>query len=224
VEFTIHPVVDADGGLTGIAATVRDVTARFEQTRALKRELAAVTATVTPAAPSVVSDGDTEGGGEVRATGCADTTVPPDELAAFEVATRDLVGVALRSVEHLEVSLPQFRLLWVLRELGRCSSTECARALGVARSSVTRLADRLHASGHLVRGADPANRSVVTLELAPRGNELVQQVIDRRRHELGHALDHLDATARTACALLLHDLHERLGDGRPDTLHSLMPL
>ena len=94
-----------------------------------------------------------------------------DELVAFEVATRDLVGLALRSIEHLEMSRLQFRLLRVLHEVGRSSSTECAQALGVVGSSVTRLADRLHASGHLVRGADPGNRSVVTLELTDSGAE-----------------------------------------------------
>lgn len=40
VEFTIHPLTGPDGSLTGIAATLRDVTARFEELRALRKELA----------------------------------------------------------------------------------------------------------------------------------------------------------------------------------------
>jgi PAS domain S-box-containing protein len=40
VEFTIVPLRDPDRGLVGIAAIMRDVTARFEETRALKRQLA----------------------------------------------------------------------------------------------------------------------------------------------------------------------------------------
>lgn len=133
---------------------------------------------------------------------------PVDELVAFEMATRDLVGVALRSVENLEVSLPQFRLLMVLKELGRSTSTDCAKALGVVGSSVTRLADRLHASGHLVRGSDPSNRSIVTLELTPLGRKLVKQVTARRRKELGRVLDRLDPDQRAACASALRTLHE----------------
>jgi len=42
VEFTILPFRDAAGARVGIAATLRDVTARFEETRALRRELAAL--------------------------------------------------------------------------------------------------------------------------------------------------------------------------------------
>ncbi|MCV7003029.1 PAS domain-containing protein [Mycolicibacterium alvei] len=40
VEFVIHPVSDTSGQLIGVAATLRDVTARFEETRDLKRRLA----------------------------------------------------------------------------------------------------------------------------------------------------------------------------------------
>jgi len=41
VEFTILPVHDEAGRLVGIAAYLRDATARFEEMRALRRELAA---------------------------------------------------------------------------------------------------------------------------------------------------------------------------------------
>jgi len=47
VEFTIVPFTDNTGRITGIAAIIRDVTARFEEARALRRELAART-TVPP--------------------------------------------------------------------------------------------------------------------------------------------------------------------------------
>ncbi len=43
VEFTIVPLRDEGGGLIGMAAILRDVTKRFEEIRALKRQLAEVT-------------------------------------------------------------------------------------------------------------------------------------------------------------------------------------
>lgn len=42
VEFTILPLHNAAGKLIGIAAFLRDATARFEEARALRRELAAL--------------------------------------------------------------------------------------------------------------------------------------------------------------------------------------
>lgn len=147
-----------------------------------------------------------------------------EELSAFEVATRDLVGVALRSVEDLEVSLPQFRLLLVLQGLGRAGSSQCAEALGVAASSVTRLADRLDASGHLVRGVDPNNRSVVTLELTAAGRRLVRQVTTRRRRQLSQVLDRLEPAKRAACAAVLEELHQLLVEAGADAPPDRLPL
>lgn len=149
------------------------------------------------------------------------TKTPVGELVAFEVATRDLVGIALRSVDQVGVSLPQFRLLLVLQQLGRSTSTECANALGVAGSSVTRLADRLHTNGHLIRGTDPRNRSVVTLELTAQGRKLVRQVTARRRRELSRVLNGIDPAERAACAAVLRILHERFSE---DDRHRATPL
>lgn len=41
VEFTIHPVLGADGQVVGLAATIRDVTATFQELRTLRRAAAA---------------------------------------------------------------------------------------------------------------------------------------------------------------------------------------
>jgi PAS domain S-box-containing protein len=42
VEFTIVPFSAADGNMAGIAAVMRDTTARFEELRALRKQLAAL--------------------------------------------------------------------------------------------------------------------------------------------------------------------------------------
>src|SRR5262249_9107370 len=42
LEFTIVPLKDGEGRITGVAALMRDVTARFEETRELRRKLAAL--------------------------------------------------------------------------------------------------------------------------------------------------------------------------------------
>jgi PAS domain S-box-containing protein len=50
VEFTILPLHDSSGAILGIAAFLRDVTARFEEVRGLRRELAALKAQGSSAA------------------------------------------------------------------------------------------------------------------------------------------------------------------------------
>lgn len=48
LEFTIAPLRDRSGRLTGLAAIMRDVTGRFEAMRALKRKLAEATSKPPP--------------------------------------------------------------------------------------------------------------------------------------------------------------------------------
>ena len=48
VEFTIVPFTDGSGQMVGIAAIMRDTTARFEELRALRRQLAAHQAASRP--------------------------------------------------------------------------------------------------------------------------------------------------------------------------------
>lgn len=49
VAFTIVPFVDDKGGMVGIAAIMRDVTTQFEETRALRKEVAALKQRQQPA-------------------------------------------------------------------------------------------------------------------------------------------------------------------------------
>jgi len=44
IEFTIAPFADATGRMIGIAAIMRDITAQFEELRALRKKLAAAAA------------------------------------------------------------------------------------------------------------------------------------------------------------------------------------
>jgi DNA-binding MarR family transcriptional regulator len=135
------------------------------------------------------------------------------DVAALELMTRAMVGLTMRSVEVLggEVSLPQFRLLLQLSGLGRVSSSRLAAETGIGASSVTRLADKLEAGGYLVRGADPRNRSVVTLEVTPAGVELVARVVTRRHELLAAVLDQMTATERAQAARVARRLTDLSG-------------
>jgi DNA-binding MarR family transcriptional regulator len=152
--------------------------------------------------------------------------VTEDEIAAFQTATRDLIGVALRSLETMngEVTLPQMRMLLALDDLGRCPSSRVAQALGLGASSVTRLADRLVTSGHIVRGDVPHHRSVVTLELSERGREVVDAVLRWRHEELARILAALTPEQRAATAEGMRAFHRVLGESYSAGLHGPVPL
>lgn len=138
----------------------------------------------------------------------------PGTEQVLQAATRVLAGVALRSLDVLEsaVTLPQFRLLAVLAGLGPVPSGRAARALGLDPSTVTRLADRLVAAGHVARGTSPHHRGVVTLELTASGRNLVATADAWRRYELARIMARLAPAERAAVTAALGLLVEAAGE------------
>jgi DNA-binding MarR family transcriptional regulator len=149
-----------------------------------------------------------------------------EAVEVLQAATRVLAGLALRSVDALDgaVSLAQLRLLAVLADLGPARSGQVARALGLEASTVTRLADRMVAAGHVRRGTDPGHRGVVTLELTDSGQRLVAEVAAWRHRELGQILDRLTPADRAAVTAALQLLVKAAGEGHGVIPRPLVPL
>lgn len=156
----------------------------------------------------------------------AEPELQPETVEVLQAATRVLAGVALRSLDVLDgaVTLPQFRMLAVLADLGRARSVHVARALGLEASTVTRLADRLVAAGHVTRGSEPGHRGVVTLELTATGQHLVSLVAAWRDQELARILQQIPSAKRVQVTGALRQLVEAAGEGYGLISRSLVPV
>ena len=150
----------------------------------------------------------------------------PGAAEVLQAATRLLAGVALRSLDVLDaaVTLPQFRLLAVLADLGPVPSGQAARALGLDPSTVTRLADRMVAAGHVTRGTDPRHRGVVTLALTASGRDLVAAASAWRRRELARIMARLTPAEQAAATTALAQLVRAAGDDYGVSEHRPVPL
>ena len=150
----------------------------------------------------------------------------PGAAEVLQAATRVLAGVALRSLDALDaaVTLPQFRLLAVLADLGPVPTGRAARTLGLDPSTVTRLADRMVAAGHVTRGTDPQHRGVVTLELTATGRQLVDVSDAWRRQELARIMARLPPPDQEAVTAALGLLVAAAGDDYGITAHRPVPL
>jgi DNA-binding MarR family transcriptional regulator len=155
-----------------------------------------------------------------------DPGLPPGTTEVLQAATRMLAGVALRSLEalHAAVTLPQFRLLAVLADVGPVASGRAAQTLGLDRSTVTRLADRMVAAGHVTRGADPRHRGVVTLELTASGRDLVATASAWRQQELARIMARLTPAERAAVTVALGLLVRAAGEDYGVTASRPVPL
>lgn len=127
------------------------------------------------------------------------------------MATRDLVGIAVDSLSASDgLTLTQLRLLVAVAESDGGSCSAIARLLGVSASTVTRMADRLHASGHLARAHAAHNRSVVLLTLTEHGAETVRTVLAHRDTVYEAALAAMDPATAAQVGGVLMALHEAL--------------
>ena len=150
----------------------------------------------------------------------------PGAAEVLQAATRVLAGVALRSLDALDsaVTLPQFRLLAVLADLGPVPTGQAARTLGLDPSTVTRLADRMVAAGYAVRGTAPQHRGMVTLELTDSGRHLVEVADGWRRQELARIMARLAPSDQEAVTAALGLLVAAAGDDYGISAHRPVPL
>ena len=82
------------------------------------------------------------------------------------------------------ISFQQARALTLLHERGPLQATRLATALGIAPSTLTRLADRLVRDGLVERVADPDDRRAVLLSESRKGARLAERVKAWRLAEL----------------------------------------
>lgn len=133
------------------------------------------------------------------------------EADAVLAACRVLVAVSAQSMAAVEdvADLTQVRALVVIASKGAVSLSELAEATGIHLTRASRLCDRLVLKGLLNRADDPANRRQLTLTLTPAGQQVVQEVMRRRREAIRPILDrmskHMTKQRRTEIALLLQE-------------------
>lgn len=116
----------------------------------------------------------------------------PDALVdELVVVSRALMSVAARSLDDVDLSLPQFRSLVVLAEQGPMATTELADAVGVHQSTATRGTDRLARMGLVTRQRDDVDRRRVLIKLTARGTRTVQKVRTRRREAMAEVVQRM---------------------------------
>jgi len=88
----------------------------------------------------------------------------------------------------MEISALQFNALLAIREFGPLTMGDLGKHLFVACSTATDLADRMEAAKLVERIRDKKDRRVVRLQLLPRGEDVLNEVIAERQSFIGEVL------------------------------------
>ena len=137
-------------------------------------------------------------------------SVATGELAA-ELAGRlgDLTHVLRRVVDH-SASPTVTAVLATLERDGPKRVSELAQVARVAQPTMTGLLRRLVEEGTVVRGADPHDQRVVTIELTQAGRDTLRGIRRMRAAALASRLDQLDSADREALARAIPALDKLL--------------
>lgn len=98
---------------------------------------------------------------------------------------RDILG-------NFDITNPQFDALLVLRDFGELTMGELCGKMFLACSTATDLIDRMERNGLIERVRDTADRRVIRLRMLPKGNAIIDEVLEARRNYLAKTLSELD--------------------------------
>lgn len=163
-------------------------------------------------------------------SGCVDDNPvhprhPVDEgsVEAIFLASKALLGVVARSIAPTleNITLPQLRVLVVLRTTGPIKMSALAQWIAVQPSTFSRTVDRLVAKGLVIRQPSEDSRREILVAATPQGTELVDAVAERRRNELRQILAILAPADQAEMALILGRFADAAGEPRADTLLTL---
>jgi DNA-binding MarR family transcriptional regulator len=138
-----------------------------------------------------------------------------DELVdAVLGSSRALVAVAARSLANVaeDVTLAQYRFLIELASRGRQRLADLATALGVDRSTATRMCDRLVRKQLVTRRRAQDDRRTVRVSLTNAGAELVTEVSRRRRAEIATIVERMPAADRDSVVVALRAFADAAGE------------
>ena len=78
------------------------------------------------------------------------------------------------------LSMPQFSILMQLHHKGPCGMSEISERFDITAAAASQLTEKLVQGGYIERAEDPNDRRAKSIELTPKGKELVEAGMTER--------------------------------------------
>jgi MarR family transcriptional regulator, organic hydroperoxide resistance regulator len=113
-------------------------------------------------------------------------------FTAFQTSNRHIQQDLASSLKEMNVTGPQFYILYLLSASEGTKSTELADKLDVKPSAITVMIDRLLKNNFVIRERDEKDRRIVKLKLTSEGREVFEKGKAKRREIFSKYLAYLD--------------------------------
>lgn len=87
-------------------------------------------------------------------------------------------------INELNITIPQFTALQILIHNGSMTIGELSQKMALACSTITDLVDRMEKTELVARKKDDRDKRIVIVEVLPKGYDILEQVLDKRRKYL----------------------------------------
>jgi DNA-binding MarR family transcriptional regulator len=135
------------------------------------------------------------------------TDYVPHLIAAINQFRDSALDGALRK---LGLNVGRYRVMGVLSRFGVCTMTELAHFTAIDRTTLTRIADHLVASGYVERRSDAKDRRQVRLELTAEGAQVHRQALFLVFDLNGRLLENVPDEEGRVAARVLRDIVRNL--------------
>lgn len=121
------------------------------------------------------------------------------------------ISVSLgKKYRDLGITIPEWRLIAHLAEVGTCSSGEICARTAMDKAKVNRAVMRLVAAGLVLAGTSSRDRRVNALKLTARGQRIYEQVVPMALDHEKSLLDPLSATELKELVRILGKLQSQV--------------
>jgi DNA-binding MarR family transcriptional regulator len=113
-------------------------------------------------------------------------------LAEYEALMQRLAGTHAPEFLEIDVTMPQAKVLYLLRATGDLSMSDLVARLGVTLPTVSGIVDRLVEHGLVARRGNPEDRRRVFVGITPAGVALIDRFRDLNARQVRDLLGILD--------------------------------
>lgn len=121
-------------------------------------------------------------------------------------AYRALEGVAVRSIESLDLGLSDFGILEILLHKGPLPVNDIGRRIHLTSGAITVAVDRLESGGLVARGPHPTDRRARVVHLTTRGKEHARRIFAGHKEAMDDVAEVLSKDEQRALIDLLRKL------------------
>jgi DNA-binding MarR family transcriptional regulator len=91
------------------------------------------------------------------------------------------------------LSMPQFSILMQLHHKGPCGMSEISERFDITAAAASQLTEKLVQGGYIERAEDPNDRRAKSIQLTPKGRELVEAGMTERNRWMDELVSKLSA-------------------------------